>query len=450
MTINKRNFKNYSNYSQENLLINNIYSDSLFRTPDESLPRDHTQEIFSNIIRALKRNNHRAALHSAEILCKKRSGNILCLNEYARHLITSGQYDNSITILNTILKINSNNLEAFKLFGYLELKRGNISNALELFAKSVRISPADSFSQINFESLRRRILKRRESLDNSPLNVTVATSLPPRNIETSRLAVDTWIKFGFKVISVNTRDEHMALKAYFPNVKFCISEDTARHECNGKDYQYLDTLLDSLVEYGEDVCGIINADIVLQGEQNSWNHLVNVAKDNFVFGSRINVNDLSQRYGLLLEPGFDFFFFPHDFPTSVPRTGFVFGQPAWDLFFPSWATITNTPCAFCYYPYALHVTHPTNWSATANSRFIAMALKWLAPNFADMIINYPGASVEYLRILTGSITKILNRSAKGKAKPLFLGGKELDGFLAPVDPCYWAHESEQTLVFFNN
>lgn len=77
-----------------------------------------------------------------------------------------------------------------------------------------------------------------------------------------------------------------------------------------------------------------------------------------------------------------------------------------------------------------------------------MALKCLAPNFADLIVNYPGASVEYLRILTAAITKILNRSAKGNAKPLFFGGKDLDRLFAPVDPYYWAHSSDETLVIF--
>lgn len=438
----------YLDYKEKFISVNNEFSTSLVREPDEALPRDHVQQILNSVIHQLHKNDLQAALRASEQACKKNAGSSLCLIEYARQLLATGNLDNANSVLEIVLKNNQHNVEALKLYGYLQIQFGNISSALEHLTNALKRSPSDSFTQINLNALRYRIKPTKNSSEASFSRATIATSLPPRDIETSRLATNSWLKLGFKVISVNTTNERDILAPHFPEIEFCINEDTAREECAGKDYQYLDSLLDALVAHGEGICGIINADIVLRGEQSSWNSVLHFAKDHFVFGSRINVNDLSQRYGMLLEPGFDFFFFPRDFPSSVPRTGFVFGQPAWDLFFPSWATITNTPCAFCYSPSALHVTHPMNWSPTANSRYIAMALKWLAPNFADMIINYPGASVEYLRILTAAITKILNRSAKGNAKPLFLGGKDHERLFAPVDPYYWAHSSDETLVVF--
>ena len=444
-------YKNNNNLffnSDSKIHFKNALSTSLIRETDEALPRDHVQQILINVIRQLHKNDLHAALLASEQACKINTGSNLCLIEYARQLISTGSLDNASNVLEIVFKKNPHNVEALKLYGYLQIQLGDISCALESLTNALKRSPSDSIAQINLNALRQRIKPTKKLFQSSSYSTTIATSLPPRDIETSRLAINSWLELDFNVISVNTKNERDALAPHFPDVEFCINEDTARANCAGKDYQYLDSLLDALVAHGEDICGIINADIVLRGEQNSWNSVLHFAKDHFVFGSRINVNDLSQRYGMLLEPGFDFFFFPRTFPASVPRTGFVFGQPAWDLFFPSWATITNTPCAFCYSPSALHVTHPMNWSPTANSRYIAMALKWLAPNFADMVINYPGASVEYLRILTAAITKILNRSAKGNATPLFLGGKDHERLFAPVDPYYWAHSSDETLVVF--
>lgn len=446
-TLRHRN-TNYFNYKEDIISQNNALSTSLIREHDESLPRDHVQEILSSVTHQLHKNDLQAALRASEYICKKKSGNIICLIEYARQLLATNNFDSANKILDLIFKKNPNNVEALKLYGYLKIQRENFSSALEYLAEAIKRSPSDSFAQINFNALQRRIRPQKNLFEAPYSGTTIATSLPPRDIETSRLAINSWLELGFKVISVNTMEERDALAPHFPEVEFCVNEETAREDCGGKDYQYLDSLLDALVAYGGDICGIINADIVLRGEQNSWNNVLHIAKDHFVFGSRINVNDLSQRYGLLLEPGFDFFFFPRNFPISVPRTGFVFGQPAWDLFFPAWATITKTPCAFCYSPSALHVTHPMNWSPTANSRYIAMALKWFAPHFADLIINYPGASVEYLRILTAATTKMLNRAAKGNAKPLFLGGNDHERLFAPVDPYYWAHSSDETLVLF--
>ncbi|MBU1002511.1 MAG: hypothetical protein KKE73_08305 [Proteobacteria bacterium] len=417
------------------------------RDPDESWPREHSKELFAPILAQVARGDAQATLRTAERLCRHRPGNNLCLVEYARQMLAYELTDQALAVLENVLGRNSRNVEALKLFGFAQMQKGELATALDFLGQAVQAAPADSFAQINFQTIKQRIRPKGAGLKAPVMPaVAIATSLPPFDLETGQAAVASWRRYGFQVISVNTQAESALLEANYPEVEFVHCEHTAREEC-GKDYQYLDSLLDALAARGQEVCGIVNADIVLRGSEADWALIAEAARERFVFGSRVNIQAADATHGHLLEPGFDFFFFPKEFPTRVPRTGFVFGQPAWDVFFPAWATQLGFPRSFCYSPVALHVIHKMNWNRTSNSRFAAMALSWLAPEFADMALGYAGCA-GYLRLLTGTIALCLNRPAKGGAMPLFCHGPAMARHFAPVDPGYWLHDSDETLVTF--
>lgn len=416
------------------------------RNPDDPLPRAQCRILFSDIFFHLHNTNINSAVRTADRLCRQRPGNNIFLTEYARQLIGAEQYSKAFAILKKILCQNAEIIEALKLQGYLYMQGGQASEALDVYAKIVKISPADSFTQINLHALSSRVRPKKKIASGSLPRTTIATSIPPANIQASVQAVQSWMDLDFHVISVNTYEESQLLQPHLPEVEFYICEHTAREEF-GKDYQYLDNILDSLFDRGSDLCGIVNADIVLRGGRENWGQVLACAKKRFVYGSRVNVNSLNATIGTIHEHGLDFFFFPREYLECVPRTDFVFGQPGWDIFFPAWADYIKFNTAFCYSPVALHVTHPLNWNRTAQSHFMLKALACFAPEFAMIVSSYPGYR-EYIKMLTSTLTRTLNRCAKGNSLPLFCTNENMGNFFAPVDPYYWAHATEETLVVF--
>lgn len=60
--------------------------------------------------------------------------------------------------------------------------------------------------------------------------ITIATSIAPKNIENQKLATESWVKCGFKVVSVNIKQEIKQLRSQFPHVTFHEAKRDARKE----------------------------------------------------------------------------------------------------------------------------------------------------------------------------------------------------------------------------
>lgn len=426
------------------------FGEHVSRDPDELILREHAREVLASVLDRLRQGDMPAALRAAERLCRQRPGLALPVVELARLHMAEGAPERAAPLLEQVLRRNGRHAEALKLLGLAHMQQGDLPRAYVLFGQAVRRAPADSCAQINCHALRRRLRPGRggapAGLAGAPRPV-VATSIPPKGVETSRMAVDSWLGRGFRVLSVNTAQERDQLAPLFPDVAFRLCEDTARAEY-GRDYQYLDALLDALAETGEPLCGIINADIVLRGEPQDWDHLCGAAAQRLVYGSRINVRRAEDAHGALLEPGFDFYLFPASFLARVPRTGFVVGQPAWDVFLPAWAARCGVPRAFCHSPVALHVEHPVQWNRTTNTRLLTMAVSWLAPELARLVVEDAGCR-GYLALFTSALSRMLNRGPKATAEPLFGVSPGMAACVAPVDPLYWLRDAEETLVVFD-
>lgn len=425
------------------------FAPSMARDPDEFTMRDHVQELLAPLLARLRQGDVPAALRAAERLCRQRPDLALMSVEHARLLLAQGEPGAAVPLLEQVLQRNPQHLEALKLLGFAHLQRGDLPRALALFVQAVRRSPADSFAQINCHALRRRLRRTPEpARSGQAVRPVVATSLPPKGLEVGRAAVQSWLERGFRVLSVNTAAEREQLAPHFPGVEFCPCEETAR-PIFGKDYQYLDALLDALARTGHPLCGIVNADIILRGEPAAWDQVCAAAGTRFVYGSRVNVQHAQAGHGTLLEPGFDFFFFPATMLPRLPRTGFIMGQPAWDVFLPAWVARCGLPRAFCYSPLALHVEHPVQWDRTTNSRYLAMAVSWFAPELATLVAEDPGCHT-YLRLFTAAMAQTLNKAPKAGAEALFCTSPQLDACLAPVDPLYWARDTEETLLLLRH
>jgi len=69
--------------------------------------------------------------------------------------------------------------------------------------------------------------------------ITIATSIIPRNFEHQRTAINSWINLGFKVISINSAEEAAIVSEYFPHIPVKITDRTAL-ATTGKPYVYFD------------------------------------------------------------------------------------------------------------------------------------------------------------------------------------------------------------------
>ncbi len=424
-----------------------IVPEFVVRDPDEFPYRDNCKEMLAPVLLKLMQGDAEGAVQAARRLCQQRQGSLLAQTEYARQLLGIGAVADAEAVLKGALGRNPEHLEALRMFAFVQLQKGEIPAALEGFMRSAALYPADSFSQINLRLVRSKLRPRRQvatRVDSS--RPVVATSLPPKGGEVSRQAVQSWLNRGFQVLSVNTAQEAELMQSHFPEVEFIVNENTARRE-TGRDHQYLDALLDALAQTKRPLCGLVNADIIFRGAHDAWDQVCAAAGQRFVFGSRINVQEPWANAGTLLEPGFDFFFFPSSFLAQVPRTGFVFGQPAWDLFLPAWARARGLGAVFCYSPVALHVEHPVQWSPTANSRYMTLAMSWLAPALAGLISGDAGCR-KFLGRFTTTIASLLNQTAKAAAEPLFCKSESIGTPFAPIDKMYWLRGTDETLVLF--
>lgn len=403
--------------------------------------------MLAPILANLARGSLDAAIRAAAGLCRQRPGNALVETELARLLMVVGRQDEAQTILERILHRNEKNLEALKLRAFLHLQQGNRGNALEQFSQCITLRPSDSFAQINLRAVKNSIKppNRGERKDKPPRPV-IATSLPPVHFEIGQRAVRSWQERGFHVLSLNTPSEKDVLQPHFPKVEFIRSENTAKKEFD-KDYQYLDMLLDALYTAGDAICGIINADIVVRGDDSVWDDILSAARNNFTYGSRVNVQKIESNLGTMLEHGFDYFFFPREFLPLIPRTRFVIGQPAWDLFMPTWSVYRKYPRVFCYSPVALHVEHPVQWNSTSNSRFMLDAAAWIFPELAAMITSDHGCD-SLLKYFTIAMAQVFAQVPKATATALFCDSPSLGKPLAPVDSLYWLRSTEETLIAF--
>jgi len=420
------------------------FSPRLFFDIDAPPLRDIRAVEYADILSDRLDKGKEAALEAAAKASAQKPGNIHYNLEYARQLIAAGQLERARQILNVVLGIRERNALALSLMAYICMQENAEAEALRLFSLALEQEPADAFSRINAQYLHRKLVPPEDVSPAARMpRITIATSLPPRDIEHARRTVDSWLALGFQVISLNTDAECRTLGKHFPHVRFCLCEDTARQH-TGKDHQYVDTLLDALAEYGEDICALVNADIVLQGGLKAWTHIAQAAATDFVFASRVNLRSLNYREGHLYNGGFDCFVFPKRFLARVPRTRFIIGQPFWDLFFPGCARLAHMDTRYVYSPALLHKNHALNWNEALFIHLGFHLLELFAPSLGMLFSSHAG-SRRYFQNTVGILSEVLNHSLRGGAHPLFCPGALFANCMAPVDSFYWTG-AEKTLI----
>ncbi|MCK4292792.1 MAG: glycosyltransferase [Planctomycetes bacterium] len=190
--------------------------------------------------------------------------------------------------------------------------------------------------------------------------LTIATSIAPRRIEAQIEAIESWIKLGFDVVSINCAEEIESLREFFPEVRFVRPQRDAR-EAFGKPLIYFDEFLEYFRESGYRICGIVNSDIHLVADEGIISFIKSEAENCLIYGSRTDVDSLDHPEGEVYQDGFDFFFFDRSLISCYPESEFCIGMPWWDYWAPLIPAVEGFQTKRLVSPFAYHIRHTCEW-----------------------------------------------------------------------------------------
>ena len=223
----------------------------------------------------------------------------------------------------------------------------NAENSKKTFALSTEVD------------LRLKRVRHFQSQENK--NITIATSIAPRNIDRQAKAIESWKKLGFNVVSINCAEEIEMLRRSFPDVEFVHANRDGR-EIFGRPVIYFDEFLEYFSRSNSELYGIVNSDVCLIAGEGIIPFIKEQAKNCLVYGSRIDVDSLDSLDGEFYEEGFDFFFFPKSLISCFPKSDFCIGMPWWDYWMALMPALQGIKTKKCVSPFAYHLKHPFNWS----------------------------------------------------------------------------------------
>ncbi len=218
--------------------------------------------------------------------------------------------------------------------------------------------------------------------------LVIATSISPKNLAKQVKAVESWVKLGFDVVSINCAEEIQKLQGAFPDVKFIQAKRDAR-EMFGKPFIYFDDFLEYFLRTDSEICGIVNSDILLIGDKGIVSFIKEEAADSLVYGPRINVDSLERLDGKFFNEGFDFFFFPKIFGSFFQKSCFCVGMPWWDYWMPLILILEGISVKKLTSPFAYHIKHSFRWNGDQGKLLINKCFEYLQPKLNDNFNSNP-------------------------------------------------------------
>jgi hypothetical protein len=190
--------------------------------------------------------------------------------------------------------------------------------------------------------------------------IILATSIAPRGIELARQAVDTWLKSGFHVISINSSDEFPIIKDNFSSIDV-HDAGVVESEFTDRSLVGINHTFEILKNYPHPFVGLINSDIQFRNGKALYDTLSTEARESMIVGSRTDVEDYNQEVGDIYELGFDYFVLDRKLLDIFPPSPFLFGAPWWDLWMPSVAAFKGVTLKKILDPVAIHKKHYSVW-----------------------------------------------------------------------------------------
>jgi Tfp pilus assembly protein PilF len=293
-----------------------------------SLQPDHAGAYHGIGILQKDRGNLDASLDYMQRACRIQPDNPDLLIDMGRLRLKQGKHAEAINDLRNALKLSPNYGYAIASLGSALVLLGSSKEGRSLMEKGLGVNDSRIARLASREKKELHVIDsemtpsgRQELTD-----VTIATSIAPRDFEIQREAIDSWKALGFEVISINCKEEISKLQNGFPDIEFHTAGRDARQQF-GKPYIYFHDFMNLFEERGSKLCGIVNSDIHLLNK-----HLKTIvsleAKNSFLFGCRQDVSTLDNNEGNEFSVGFDYFFFDRKYLSIYPRLLGVTGSNA--------------------------------------------------------------------------------------------------------------------------
>jgi FkbM family methyltransferase len=196
---------------------------------------------------------------------------------------------------------------------------------------------------------------------NKAPKITLYTSINPSedSIERQRKALNSWMKLGLPIYSINHDSEIKKLTKLFPDVTFIATKETS-NLIKKKPYVKINTILNiaKTIE-SESIC-LINSDIEIIPLDNLFDDLQDKARHGLVIASRYNYD---KKYSTSEKEagGIDIFAFNKKYIDIIPKDNYCMGQPVWDYWIPFQFANNNIPVHYINKPLFFHQLHPLVW-----------------------------------------------------------------------------------------
>jgi hypothetical protein len=196
--------------------------------------------------------------------------------------------------------------------------------------------------------------------------IVVGTSIAPVNIEHQMLAIKSWIKNGFQVVSCNVKEEIEIIKPFFEGIDIEFEEipcviDSVRT----KPLPYLQDILLAANRRTEGVVGFINSDIYLDRITSEfYDFLMKETKNSLVFIRRNEIDDIEDIREInwtIHFDGIDMFLIDSKFVCEFYDDGF-FVQSCWDHCILIKAEMQGIQIKELMNPIAFHKRHKQRWN----------------------------------------------------------------------------------------
>ncbi len=184
------------------------------------------------------------------------------------------------------------------------------------------------------------------------------TSISPNRIEEQKKCVESWLRAGLRVTSLNCREEIEVLDSQFPGVVFHEAHNTTQR-IFGKPYVAIDDALRYSVELNALVL-LINSDIELKCGEKELREIFMQGDGGIVHFSRRDHDGDYQSQGAYFD-GIDAFLFHACTAHVVPSSFLSFGQCFWDYILPLAFQRAGLPVYSVTKPILWHRLHRQNW-----------------------------------------------------------------------------------------
>lgn len=187
------------------------------------------------------------------------------------------------------------------------------------------------------------------------------TSITPKHIheDIQSVAIDSWVKLGFKVYSFNNAKEISLLGNKYNNVTFI--ESKSLEDLYNKPVVGLKSLLDFANESDDEHICLINSDIILDDSSNVLPSIIHKQPSEATIVKRRDFhNDINRNR--VFEYGIDVFFIHKNYLHLIKDNNFALGICWWDYTVPYSLIKSGIRVNLLKEPFAYHRMHNVQYS----------------------------------------------------------------------------------------